>query len=100
MFKKHQKSFCLSYILARIIYYYSSYILVKILHLLIEITASALLITSRPQAAVLAEVHQHPYRNKERKRKILKDEKKHHGAVYESSSEQQFRKSDTITWIV
>ena len=34
------------------------------------------------------------------KRKILKDEKKHHGAVDESSSEQQFCKSDMITFVV
>ena len=36
----------------------------------------------------------------ERKRKILKDEKKHHGAVDESSSEQQFHKLDAITFVV
>ena len=30
--------------------------------------------------------------DRERKRKILKDEKKHHSTVDESSSEQQFRK--------
>ena len=35
-----------------------------------------------------------------KKRKILKDEKKHHDAVNESSSEQQFRKSDAITFVV
>ena len=34
------------------------------------------------------------------KRKILKDEKKHHGTVDESSSEQQFCKSDVITFVV
>ena len=41
-------------------------------------------------------------RNTERKRKILKDEKKHHDAVDESSSEseQQFRKSDAITFVL
>ena len=32
--------------------------------------------------------------------KILKDEKKHHGVVDESSSEQQFCKSDVITFVV
>ena len=32
--------------------------------------------------------------------KILKDENKHYGAVDESSSEQQFRKSYTITFVV
>ena len=35
--------------------------------------------------------------NTEGKSKILKDEMKHHGRVDESSSEQQFRKSDVIT---
>ena len=35
-----------------------------------------------------------------RKRKTLKDEKKHHGTVDESSSEQQFCKSDVITFVV
>ena len=39
-------------------------------------------------------------KNGERKRKILKDEKKLHGAVDESSLEQQFRKLDTITFVV
>ena len=34
------------------------------------------------------------------KKKILKDENKHYGAVDESSSEQQFRKSYTITFVV
>ena len=29
-----------------------------------------------------------------------KDEKEHHGAVDESSSNQQFRKSDVITFVV
>ena len=37
---------------------------------------------------------------KEMKRKILKDEKKHHGTVDESSPEQQFCKSDVITFVV
>ena len=36
----------------------------------------------------------------ERKRKIMKDKKKYHGTVDEHSSEQQFRKSDTITFVV
>ena len=31
---------------------------------------------------------------------LLKDEKKYHGAVDKLSSEQQFRKSNTITFIV
>ena len=31
---------------------------------------------------------------------VLKDEKKHHGAVDESPSEQHFRKSDMITFHV
>ena len=35
-----------------------------------------------------------------KKRKLLKDEKKNHGAVDESSSEQQFHKSDMITFVV
>ena len=35
-----------------------------------------------------------------RKRKIPKDEKKHYGTVDESSSEQQFRKSGMITFVV
>ena len=35
-----------------------------------------------------------------KKRKIVKDEKKLHGAVNESSSEQQFRKSNMITFVV
>ena len=35
-----------------------------------------------------------------KKKKILKDEKKCHGAVDESSSEKQFRKSDNITFVV
>ena len=35
-----------------------------------------------------------------KKRKIVKDEKKLHGAVDKSSSEQQFCKSDVITFIV
>ena len=41
------------------------------------------------------QVHQHllPFG------KTLKDEKKHDGTVDESSSEQQFRKSDTITFV-
>ena len=34
------------------------------------------------------------------KRKIMKDEKKHLGAVDKSSSEQQFCKSDVITFVV
>ena len=34
-----------------------------------------------------------------KKRKIVKDEKKFRGAVDKSSSEQHFRKSDTITFI-
>ena len=34
------------------------------------------------------------------KEKIVKDEKKLHGAVDKSSSEQQFCKLDTITFIV
>ena len=34
------------------------------------------------------------------KRKILKDEKKHHGAVDESSLEKQFCKLDAITFVV
>ena len=33
-------------------------------------------------------------------RKIVKDEKKLRGAVDESSSEQQFRKLDAITFVV
>ena len=33
-------------------------------------------------------------------RKIVKDEKKLHGAVDQSSSEQQFRKSNAITFVV
>ena len=37
---------------------------------------------------------------KEKGRYVLKDEKKHHSAVDESSSEQQFCKSDAITFIV
>ena len=41
------------------------------------------------------QVHQHlsPFG---KKKKILKDEKKHHGAVDESSLEQQFHKSDAV----
>ena len=35
-----------------------------------------------------------------RKSKILEDEEKHHGAVDESSLEQQFRKLDAITFVV
>ena len=35
-----------------------------------------------------------------KKRKIVKDEKKLHGAVDESSSKQQFRTLDTITFVV
>ena len=35
-----------------------------------------------------------------KKRRIVKDEKKLHGAVDKSSLEQQFRKSDTITFVV
>ena len=31
---------------------------------------------------------------------MLKDEKKHHGTVDESSSEQQFHKSNVITFVV
>ena len=38
------------------------------------------------------QVHRHLSLNRERKRKILKDEKKHHDAVDESSLEQEFRK--------
>ena len=34
------------------------------------------------------------------KRKILKDEKKLHGEVDESSPQQHFRKSDAITFVV
>ena len=30
----------------------------------------------------------------------MKNEKKHHGGVDESLSEQQFRKSDTITFVI
>ena len=40
------------------------------------------------------------YRNTERKRKILKDEKKYHVAVDKSSSEEQFCKSDAITFVM
>ena len=36
----------------------------------------------------------------ERKRNILEDEKKLHGTVDESLSEQQFHKSDAITFVV
>ena len=36
----------------------------------------------------------------QRKMKLLKDEKKHHGAVEQSSLEQQFHKLDTITFVV
>ena len=36
---------------------------------------------------------------KGRKKKIVKDEKKHQGAVDESSVEQQFRESDTISFV-
>ena len=36
----------------------------------------------------------------ERKRNILEDEKKLHGIVDESLSEQQFHKSDAITFVV
>ena len=35
-----------------------------------------------------------------KKRKIVKDEKKFHGAVDESSLEQQFHKLDAITFVV
>ena len=35
-----------------------------------------------------------------KKRKIVKDKKKLHGAVDESSSEQQFCKLDVITFVV
>ena len=35
-----------------------------------------------------------------KKRKIVKDEKKLHGAVDKSSSEQYFRISETITFVV
>ena len=35
-----------------------------------------------------------------KKRKIVKDEKKLHGTVDKSSSEQQFSKSDTIVFIM
>ena len=35
-----------------------------------------------------------------KKRKIVKDKKKLHGAVDESSLEQQFRKLDAITFVV
>ena len=35
-----------------------------------------------------------------KKRKIVKDEKKLHGTVDKSSSEQHFRKLDTITFVV
>ena len=35
-----------------------------------------------------------------KKRKIVKDEKKLHGTVDKSSSEQHFRISDTITFVV
>ena len=35
-----------------------------------------------------------------KKRKIVKDEKKLHGTVDESSSEQQFCKLDVITFVV
>ena len=37
---------------------------------------------------------------KRRKRMIVRDEKKHSGAVDESSAEQQFRKSDVISFVV
>ena len=35
-----------------------------------------------------------------KKRKIVKDEKKLHGAIDKSSSEQHFRKLDTITFVM
>ena len=38
--------------------------------------------------------------NTESKRKIIKDEKKHHGRVDQSSSEQHFRKSDAVTFVL
>ena len=54
---------------------------------------------SHVQAAVLCDKSA-TFRLLGRKRKILKDKKKHHGAVDESSSEQLFRKSDAITFVV
>ena len=43
------------------------------------------------------QVHQHLLPNRERKRMLLKDEKKYYGTEDKSSSEQQFRKLDSIT---
>ena len=45
-------------------------------------------------------IFSHCLMDTERKRKIVKDEKKLHGAVDESSSEQQFHKLDAITFVV
>ena len=74
----------------------------------------ALLIISRVQVAVLRHnklnaqhLDQHLLRDiltsfngYRKKRKIVKDEKKFHGTVDESSSEQQFCKLDAITFVV
>ena len=42
----------------------------------------------------------HVSRNTDRKRKMLKDEKKHHSAMDESSSEQLFCKLGAVTFVV
>ena len=36
----------------------------------------------------------------ENESQLIKDKRKHHGAVDKHSSEQQFRKSDAITFVV
>ena len=72
--------------------------------------AGAILIMSHVQAAVLCDedasssipvlVSFHPFNSTEKEKEdILKDEKKHYGTVDESSSEQQFHKSDVITFV-
>ena len=40
------------------------------------------------------------YKPFEDKSQLVKDKRKHHGAVGKHSSEQQFRKSDMITFVV
>ena len=59
---------------------------------------------SRVQAAVLCEGKIIDtfcdFSTTEKEQGILKDEKKHHGTVDESSPEQQFCKSDAITFVV
>ena len=82
--------------------------------LLIILTVGALVIMSYLQASVLCDLISRRRKfintffhyiltfqwHTDWKRKIMKDEKKHHGAVNESSVEQHFHKSDTITFVV